>query len=82
MAIKFKSLTKHGTREFGPNVSMTFRDEGAEEYFVAAGFAETVDEVADVVHPVGTVTFNKNTAPVSARAFVVPHGMIINGQTN
>lgn len=62
-SIKFKGtgVTKHGRLIIAPNVATAFDDEHAEDYFVAAGWAEDSDEDPVVIYPVGSVKIDPNT---------------------
>lgn len=42
MTIKFNQAVKHGIHQFIPGVAVSVP--GAEEYFIAAGWAETTDD--------------------------------------
>lgn len=61
MAIKFKSLTRHGSLAFSPLLATAFEDDRAEDYFVAAGWAERTDEPPLVTYPVGSVEVDPST---------------------
>jgi len=62
MPIKFKEAVKHGTNTFPPTVALAFEDDRAEEYFVAAGWAEqTDDDPIMAPYPEGTVTIDPDT---------------------
>lgn len=54
MAIKFNTLTKHGKLQFVPHVAVAFADDQAEEYFVAAGWADKSSEEPHHTFPIGT----------------------------
>lgn len=61
MAVKFNSTTKHSGLVLLPGVSLAFDDDRAEEFFVAAGWAETTDEAPVHVYPVGSVEIAPET---------------------
>jgi hypothetical protein len=54
-AVIFKSLTKHGTHQFLPGVSLGFEDEEVAHYCVAAGWASLTDEEPIHVYGKGEV---------------------------
>lgn len=61
MPVKFNHVTKHGKLQIAPSISIAFEDEGAEAYFVAAGFAEETDEEPVMTFPEGSVTVDPET---------------------
>ena len=61
MAVIFKSLTKHGTLQFLPGQSLAFKDARAEEYFVAAGFAEKTSKKAIYTYDKGSIEIDTGT---------------------
>lgn len=61
MAIIFTSPTLHGATRFAPTISTAFDDTGAEDYFVAAGFAGTTKDAAVMTYPEGTVEIDPAT---------------------
>jgi hypothetical protein len=61
MAIKFTSPTRHGTQTFVPGVALAFADASAEQYFIAAGFAEATKDKAVMEYPEGTVEIDPAT---------------------
>ena len=61
MAVKFLSSTKHGTQMFVPGVALAFDDPRAEDYFVAAGFAEMTKEKPAMTYLEGTVEIDPAT---------------------
>ena len=61
MAVKFLSPTKHGTQTFVPGVALAFDDARAEDYFVAAGFAEATKDKPAMTYPEGTVEIDPAT---------------------
>jgi hypothetical protein len=79
MTIEFGALTKHGTMQFVPDYPLAFDDKGAEEYFVAAGFAAKSDKKAKHTYEEGTIEIDPNTIhyesgiPISA---IIEHGSV------
>ena len=61
MSIIFTGPTKHGAQTFAPSVPLAFEDEGAEDYFKAAGWAEPTKEEAVMTYPAGTVEIDPTT---------------------
>jgi hypothetical protein len=61
MAIKFTSPVKHGRHQFIPGVPLAFDDARAEEYFVAAGWAEATQDDAVHTYPEGSVEIDPET---------------------
>jgi hypothetical protein len=61
MTIKFREPVKHGVQQFIPGVAVAFADLRAEEYFLAAGWAEPSSDLAVHTYPEGTVTIDPAT---------------------
>lgn len=60
MAIEFNSLTRHGTREFLPNVALAFPAD-VEDFFIKAGFAKQTDAEPVHTYEEGEVEFDPET---------------------
>lgn len=61
MAIIFKDPVKHGTLSVIPGIALAFEDDRAEEYFVAAGWADVTDKAPKHTYPAGTVVIDPDT---------------------
>lgn len=61
MSIIFTGPTKHGAQTFAPSVPLAFEDEGAEAYFVAAGFAKDSKAEPVMTFPAGSVDIDPTT---------------------
>jgi hypothetical protein len=61
VAIKFSGMTKHGGLSFIPGAALAFEDAGAEDYFVACGWAEVTDETPVYTYPEGSVEIDPDT---------------------
>lgn len=61
MAVTFNQLTKHGTLCLLPGSTVAFDDKGAEEYFIAAGFASKSSKKPDHTFPKGSVEIDPET---------------------
>jgi hypothetical protein len=72
MAIIFNTPVKEGTNQFLPNIPVAFDDEGAEDYFKAAGWAEDTDQAVVHTFPEGTVTVDPLTRFGETGAYVQP----------
>jgi hypothetical protein len=79
MAIKFLFPTRHGTKEFVPNISLGFEDEGAEEYFTEAGLAEATDTPPGYIYPEGSVEIDREAVHASTGKPVFVDDSTING---
>ena len=63
MAVKFKGpgVTKQDRLIIAPNQAIAFDDDGAEEYFVAIGWAENTDDEPIFTYPEGSVNIDPET---------------------
>ena len=61
MSITFNGVTKHGTQTFVPDTPLGFEDEGAEDYFIACGWAKRSAAAPKMVYPAGTVEIDPET---------------------
>ena len=61
MTIKFNQSVKHDRHQFISGVPLKFEDPKAEEYFAAAGWAETTKEKPLHVYPKGSVEIDPET---------------------
>lgn len=61
MAVIFSEVTKHGGHTFLPNAVLGFEDAGAEDYFVACGWASRSTEEPTYVYPEGSVEIDPET---------------------
>lgn len=61
MPIKFKELVRHDGLQLGAGVSTAFEDERAEEYFIAAGWAEATTDAPQVTYPKGSLRIDQST---------------------
>ena len=55
MAIIFRGRTKHGSLDLFPGVPLAFDDFGAEDYFIAAKFADATTKEPVETYIVGSV---------------------------
>lgn len=61
MAVIFNQAVKHGTLQLIPGSPVAFDDDRAEEYFVAAGWAETTGSEPAFTFPEGSVSIDLDT---------------------
>lgn len=61
MAVEFHSVTKHDKLQIAPSISIAFEDEGAEAYFIAAGWAVETEDEPVMTFPEGSVTIDPET---------------------
>lgn len=61
MAIKFNQAVKHERLQFIPGVALKFKDAKAEDYFVAAGWAEKTKEKPAHTYEKGSVEIDPDT---------------------
>jgi hypothetical protein len=57
MAVIFNQPVKQGRLQLIPGVALAFKDERAEDYFVACGWAEKTKDKAVHTYPVGSLTY-------------------------
>lgn len=61
MTIKFSGPVKHGKETFVADYPYAFEDKGAEEYFVACGWAEPTDQKAKHTYEEGSIEIDPDT---------------------
>lgn len=64
MTVIFKGRTLQDKLDLFPSVPIAFDDEGAEDYFCAAGWADKTDKEPMATYPVGSV----NVDPLAVHA--------------
>jgi len=72
MTIKFKGRTKHGGLDLFPGVPLAFADFGAEDYFIAAGFADNTKEAPLETYAIGSVEIDPLTVFAETGKHVQP----------
>lgn len=65
MAIIFNQAVKHGPHQFFPGVPVAFEDDRAEEYFVAAGWADAAGDAPIHTYHAGSVEVDPETVIAS-----------------
>lgn len=74
MAIIFNQSVKHGRLQLIPTVPLAFQDERAEEFFVAAGWAEATDQEPIHTYPAGSVAIDPDTVFAGTNQKVLTDG--------
>jgi hypothetical protein len=72
MSVIFKTRTKHDRLDLLPTIPLAFADEGAETYFISAGFADPTTLAPLVTYPKGSVHVDPMTIHASDGKFVQP----------
>jgi hypothetical protein len=72
MAVIFNQAVKHAALQLIPGVPVAFEDDGAEGYFIAAGWADTTDDEPVHTYPVGSAPVDPLTRFADTGRYVMP----------